>query len=275
MNIEWLSQNRNFEFIEWNIGHGLPDLKEKKIDYVFSLASPASPKDFASLPLEIMQVNSQGTFNLLQLALEKKARFLQASSSEVYGDPEDHPQKEDYVGHVNPIGPRSCYDESKRFAEAMVMNYHRLYKLETRIARIFNTYGPRMRMDDGRVIPNFIHQAIRGDDLTIYGDGSQTRSFCFVSDLVDALNGVMFGDDPMPVNCGNTEEYTIKKCAQIIIELSESKSKMINLPAMKDDPQRRRPDLSRLKKICSYHPKISFDEGLKKTIMYFRSVLEK
>lgn len=272
-NVELLSKYPNFSFFESNIYEKLPDFIGVDIDFIFSLASPASPIDFAKIPLEIMRVNSEGTLNLLELARAKKARFLEASTSEVYGDPEIHPQTEDYVGHVNPIGPRSCYDEAKRYAEALTMSFHRKYGVDTRIVRIFNTYGPRMRPDDGRVIPNFINQAMKGEDITIYGDGTQTRSFCYVTDLVNAIHNVMFSDDPTPFNCGNPDEYTIKECAELIIRFLKSSSKIAYLPLPKDDPKKRRPNLAKLQAISDYAPKVGFEEGIGKTADYFLGAL--
>ncbi|TDJ06178.1 MAG: NAD-dependent epimerase/dehydratase family protein [Deltaproteobacteria bacterium] len=270
-NIEKLKENNNFKFFECNIYESIPELTEK-IDYVFSLASPASPIDFSEIPLEIMRVNSEGTLKLLNLSLEKGARFLEASTSEVYGDPKEHPQKESYLGHVNPIGPRSCYDESKRFAEALTMSFHRKFALDTRIVRIFNTYGPGMRPNDGRVIPNFINQALKGEDLTVYGDGSQTRSFCYVSDLVQAIHLVMFGDDPTPFNCGNPGEVTILECAQQIIKVLNSSSKISFRDLPEDDPKKRRPDLTKLKNMSGYAPKVPFAEGIIKTAEFFKNL---
>ncbi|MBH46624.1 MAG: NAD-dependent dehydratase [Halobacteriovorax sp.] len=271
-NIELLSKYKNFEFTECNIYEGLPNFKDLKFDYILSLASPASPIDFSEIPLEIMRVNSEGTLKLLELARDQKARFLEASTSEVYGDPEIHPQVEEYVGCVNPIGPRSCYDESKRFAEAMTMSFHRRYNVDTRIIRIFNTYGPRMRPNDGRVIPNFINQAMAGEDITVYGDGSQTRSFCYVTDLVDAIHNVLFSEIHTPFNCGNPDEYTIKKCAEEIIKVLGSSSKIIYMPLPEDDPKKRRPNLNKLQSISDYKPKVSFEEGIKRTAEYFKSL---
>ncbi len=268
-NIDLLSRYKNFEFYECNIIEKLPSFKDLKIDYIMSMASPASPIDFALIPIEIMRVNSEGTLKLLELAKEKSARFLEASTSEVYGDPEIHPQTEDYVGHVNPIGPRSCYDESKRFAEAMTMSFHNRYQVDTRIVRIFNTYGPRMRPNDGRVIPNFITQAMKGDDLTVYGDGSQTRSFCYSTDLVNAIDAVLKGNDHTPINCGNPDEYTVKETAELIIKILGSKSIIKYLPLPKDDPKRRRPNISKLQGISSYKPLVSFEDGIKQTATYF------
>lgn len=271
-NVEILARYKNFEFHECNIYENLPNLKSTKIDYIFSLASPASPIDFSLIPLEIMRVNSEGTMKLLELAIEKNARFLEASTSEVYGDPEIHPQTEDYVGHVNPIGPRACYDESKRFAEAMTMSYHRKYKVDTRIIRIFNTYGPRMRPNDGRVIPNFINQAMKNQDITIYGDGTQTRSFCYVTDLVRAIHNVMFSNDHTPFNVGNPDEYTIKECAETIIKVLGSQSKLIYLDLPEDDPKKRRPNLDKLQSISDYKPEISFVDGIQRTAEYFKTL---
>ncbi len=274
-NIEILAKYKNFEFHEMNIYQKLPHLSSTKIDYIYSLASPASPIDFEQIPIEIMRVNSEGTLKLLELTREKGARFLEASTSEVYGDPEIHPQEEDYVGHVNPIGPRSCYDEAKRFAEALTMSFHRRYKVDTRIVRIFNTYGPRMRANDGRVIPNFITQALQNKDITIYGDGSQTRSFCYVTDLVQAMHTVMMSNDPTPFNIGNPDEYTIKKCAEEIIKVLASKSKLAFLPLPKDDPKKRRPSILKLQKISDFKPQVIFDDGIKITAEYFKKELLK
>ena len=272
-NIDLLSKYKKFEFIQNNIYERLPDFKSTNIDYIFSMASPASPVDFGLIPLEIMRVNSEGTLHLLELAREKNARFLEASTSEVYGDPEVHPQTEDYVGHVNPIGPRSCYDESKRFAEAMTMSFHTRYKVDTRIVRIFNTYGPRMRLNDGRVIPNFITQALNGEDLTVYGDGLQTRSYCYSTDLVEAIHNVMFCNDVTPFNCGNPDEYTIKETAEVIIKILGSQSKIKYLPLPKDDPRRRRPNINKLQNISAYKPQVLFETGIRQTAEYFKRLM--
>lgn len=269
-NIELLKKYDKFEFYETNIYESIPDFKNVKFDFVLSLASPASPIDFKIIPLEIMRVNSEGTMRLLEIAKAHGARFLEASTSEVYGDPEIHPQVESYVGHVNPIGPRSCYDESKRFAEAMTMSYHNRYNVDTRIIRIFNTYGPRMRPNDGRVIPNFVNQAMNNEALTVYGDGSQTRSFCYVTDLVNAIDHVLMLGDHMPYNIGNPDEYTVKECAEFIIDALSSKSKISYEELPKDDPKRRRPDISRVMKL-GYLPKVPFSEGLKNTAEYFKN----
>jgi nucleoside-diphosphate-sugar epimerase len=271
-NIELLSKYKNFTFHEVNIYESLPDFKNQPIDYILSMASPASPIDFKIIPIEIMRVNSEGTLKLLELAREKKARFLEASTSEVYGDPEIHPQTEDYVGHVNPIGPRACYDESKRFAEAMTMSFHTKYNVDTRIVRIFNTYGPRMRPNDGRVIPNFITQAMKGEDLTVYGDGSQTRSFCYSTDLVQAIHCVLMCDDVTPFNIGNPDEYTVKETAELIIKVLGSTSKIKYLPLPKDDPKRRRPDIGKIQKISDYSPQVKFIDGIIATAEYFKNL---
>lgn len=270
-NIELLSKFERFHFEERNIFESIPEYKDVKFDYILSLASPASPIDFKVIPLEIMRVNSEGTLKLLELAKSHGATFLEASTSEVYGDPEIHPQVESYVGHVNPIGPRSCYDEAKRFAEALTMSFHTRYNVDTRIIRIFNTYGPRMRPNDGRVIPNFVNQAMDNDELTVYGDGSQTRSFCYVTDLVNAIDHVLMLGDHMPYNIGNPDEYTIKECAELIINALGSKSVLSFKELPKDDPKRRRPDISRVMKL-GYLPKVTFAEGLEKTANYFKSL---
>lgn len=272
-NVEILSKYPDFEFHRCDIAHKIPAFPDKKIDWIFSLASPASPIDFQRIPIEIMRVNSEGTLHLLNLAKEHNARFLEASTSEVYGDPEVHPQKEDYFGHVNPVGPRSCYDESKRFAEALTMSYHWYHRVDTRIVRIFNTFGPRMRANDGRVIPNFINQAIKDEEITIYGEGKQTRSFCFVSDLVEAMHQVMMQDDSKPFNIGNPHELTILEVAQSIIDQVGSSSKLCFHPLPQDDPKRRRPDISKLQEKTSYQPVVPFADGLKETIDFFRQVM--
>ena len=219
-----------------------------------------------------MRVNSEGTLRLLNLARETGARFLEASTSEVYGDPLVHPQKESYLGNVNPIGVRSCYDESKRFAEALTMSFHRKHGLDTRIVRIFNTYGPGMRPNDGRVIPNFINQAIRGQDLTVYGDGLQTRSFCYVTDLIQAISKVMEIPNPTPFNCGNPEEITILECAREVIKSLNSSSKIVFQELPEDDPKRRRPDISKLEQVSDFRPAMGFSEGIKKTAEYFNNL---
>lgn len=272
LNIKILEKYKNFYFEEKNIYNELPKFSNIKFDYIFSLASPASPIDFKRIPLEIMLVNSKGTLNLLELAKKHKARFLEASTSEVYGDPEIHPQKEEYFGNVNPVGPRSCYDESKRFSEALTMLYHWKDNVDTRIVRIFNTYGPRMRENDGRVIPNFINQALKGNDITIYGDGSQTRSFCFVTDLVKAIDLVMFSSEITPVNCGNPDEYTIKECAEKILKVLKSSSKLSYSKLPEDDPKRRRPNIDKLCSLGDFKAEISFQEGIELTAKHFKDM---
>ncbi len=271
--VEILNKYPNFKFFECDIIEGLPDFSDTSIDYILSLASPASPIDFAKIPMEILRVNSEGTRHLLDLAKEKGARFLEASTSEIYGDPEIHPQIESYYGNVNTVGPRSCYDEAKRYAEALTMNYHWHAGVDTRIVRIFNTYGPRMRPDDGRVIPNFINQALKGENITVYGDGKQTRSFCFVSDLVSAIDAVLMSEDPTPFNIGNPDEYTILETAELLIKLLGSSSKIEFLDLPKDDPKRRRPDISKLQRQTNYRPQVSFEEGMRKTAEYFQSLI--
>ncbi len=272
-NIDILTSYKNFEFHEVNIYERLPNFRDQRIDFILSMASPASPIDFSSIPLEILRVNSEGTLRLLELAQEKRSRFLEASTSEVYGDPEVHPQTEDYLGHVNPVGPRSCYDESKRFAEALTMTYNKKYQVDTRIVRIFNTYGPRMRPNDGRVIPNFITQAMSGEDLTIYGDGSQTRSFCYSTDMVQAIHTVLMSDEVMPVNVGNPDEHTIKETAETIIRVLGSSSKITYMPLPTDDPKRRRPDITKLQSFSDFAPIVNFETGIRQTAEYFKNLV--
>ncbi len=269
-NVEHLMGNKNFKFIEHDVSKPLSI--EWKVDRIFHLASPASPVDYQRLPVETMMVNSFGTYNMLNLAKEKKSRFLLASTSEVYGDPEEHPQKESYWGHVNPTGPRSCYDESKRFAEALVLSYSKTYGIDVRIARIFNTYGPRMRTNDGRAIPNFVTQALSKKPITVYGDGKQTRSFCYISDMVEGLIKLMGSDVKVPVNLGNPDEMKILKVAGKIIKLTGSKSEIEFKELPEDDPKQRCPDISDAKKVFGWEPEVSLEEGLKKTIEYFRSM---
>ncbi|NLM17224.1 MAG: SDR family oxidoreductase [Candidatus Riflebacteria bacterium] len=238
-----------------------------KLDRIYHLASPASPIDYANIPIETLKVGSIGTYNILNLAMKHKARFLMASTSEVYGDPLEHPQKETYWGNVNPIGPRSCYDEAKRFSEAMIMAYHRVHGLDMRIARIFNTYGPNMRLNDGRVVPAFISQALKGEPITVFGDGNQTRSFCYVSDLVRGLKSLM--ETPNihePVNLGNPAETTIKNFAEMLLTLTGSTSKIEYKPLPQDDPLRRRPDITKAVQLLNWHPEIPLSVGLTKTI---------
>ncbi len=265
-------KNDKFSFIEHDVTKSL--YLDDRIDLIFHLASPASPIDYLELPIQTLKVGSLGTHNMLGLAKEKGARFLLASTSEVYGDPLVTPQKEEYWGNVNPVGPRGVYDEAKRFAEAMTMAYHRYHKLDTRIVRIFNTYGPRMRLNDGRVVPNFIMQALRDEDITVYGDGSQTRSFCYVSDEIEGIYRLMMSDYALPVNIGNPEEHTILEFAKIIIDIIGSDSKITFKALPVDDPKQRRPDITKAREILAWEPKVPLEQGLKKTIKYFKDVLE-
>ena len=272
-NIEHLAGNENYRFIKQDVTQYLfvPD----EIDYVFHFASPASPIDYLELPIPTLKVGALGTHNTLGLAKAKKATFLLASTSECYGDPLVHPQKEDYWGNVNPIGPRGVYDEAKRFAEAMTMAYHRYHGIDTKIVRIFNTYGPRMRLRDGRVVPAFIGQALSGAPLTIFGDGAQTRSFCYVSDLIDGIYRLSQSDYHEPVNVGNPREMTIKRFAEEIIRITGTKSGIEYKPLPVDDPKVRQPDIGRAKKILDWEPKVEFEEGITRTIDYFRQWLER
>lgn len=258
-----------FSFIKHNVTE--PLYLDGKIDLIFHLASPASPIDYLELPIQTLKVGALGTHNMLGLAKEKGARFLLASTSEVYGDPLVSPQSEEYWGNVNPIGPRGVYDEAKRFAEAITMAYHRFHKLDTRIVRIFNTYGPRMRLKDGRVVPNFISQALRGEDITVYGDGSQTRSFCYVSDEIEGIYRLMMSDYTLPVNIGNPEEHTILEFAKIILKITGSRSKIAFKELPVDDPKQRRPDITKAKKLLKWEPRVSLEAGLKETIRYFKA----
>ncbi len=270
-NISHLMPNEEFTFYHHDVSkfvHVPGDL-----DYILHFASPASPIDYLKMPIQTLKVGSLGTHNLLGLAKAKNARMLIASTSEVYGDPLVHPQSEDYWGNVNPIGPRGVYDEAKRFQEAMTMAYHTYHGVETRIVRIFNTYGPRMRVNDGRALPAFFSQAIEGRDITVFGDGSQTRSFCFVSDLVDGIYKLLLSDYALPVNIGNPVEITIKDVAEEIIELTNSSSKIINTELPKDDPKVRQPDISKAKELLGWVPKVDRSEGLQITYEYFKRVL--
>jgi dTDP-glucose 4,6-dehydratase len=246
---------------------------EGPLDYVFHFASPASPVDYLKLPIQTLKVGSLGTHNCLGLAKAKQARFLLASTSEVYGDPLVHPQREDYWGNVNPIGPRGVYDEAKRFAEAITMAYQRAHGVETRIVRIFNTYGPRMRLEDGRAIPAFASQALRGEDVTVFGDGSQTRSLCYVSDLVEGIYRLMMSDVREPVNIGNPAELSMRTLAETIVRLTGSCSRIVEKPLPVDDPKRRRPDITRARTLLGWEPRVSLEEGLPRTLEYFRSKL--
>jgi dTDP-glucose 4,6-dehydratase len=272
-NIEHLAGNQNYRFIKQDVTQYifLPD----EIDYVFHFASPASPIDYLELPIPTLKVGALGTHNTLGLAKSKKATFLLASTSECYGDPLVHPQKEDYWGNVNPIGPRGVYDEAKRFAEAITMAYHRYHGIDTKIVRIFNTYGPRMRLRDGRVVPAFIGQALAGIPLTIFGDGSQTRSFCYVSDLIDGIFRLAMSDFHEPVNIGNPREMTIKQFAKEISRITGTKSRIEHRPLPVDDPKVRQPDISRAREILGWQPQVDFEEGITQTIEYFRAWLER
>ncbi len=244
-----------------------------RLDYILHFASPASPIDYLELPIQTLKVGSLGTHKALGLAREKKARLLLASTSEVYGDPLEHPQREDYWGNVNPVGPRGVYDEAKRFAEAMTMAYHRAHGVDTRIVRIFNTYGPRMRLDDGRVLPSFMGQALRGEDLTVFGDGSQTRSFCYVDDLVEGIVRLLRSDEVLPVNLGNPREMTIRQFGEAVLKATGSKSRFTQRPLPQDDPKVRRPDISKAKRLLGWEPVVDLEEGLAKTADYFRKKL--
>jgi dTDP-glucose 4,6-dehydratase len=247
---------------------------EGELDYILHFASPASPIDYLELPIQTLKVGALGTHNALGLAKAKKAVFFLASTSEVYGDPLIHPQPEDYWGNVNPIGPRGVYDEAKRFAEAITMAYHRTHGINTKIIRIFNTFGPRMRINDGRAIPNFLKQALTGKDLTIYGDGSQTRSFCYVSDLVEGIYRLLTSDQNSPINIGNPNEMTIKEMADKILQATNSKSKITYVPLPEDDPKVRQPDITRAKKYLNWEPVVGLGEGLQSTLKYFKEQLQ-
>lgn len=269
-NIEHLFELSNFEFYHHDVSqfvHVKGDL-----DYILHFASPASPIDYLKIPIQTLKVGSLGTHNLLGLAKAKQARILVASTSEVYGDPLVHPQSEDYWGNVNPVGPRGVYDEAKRFQEAITMAYHTYHGLETRIARIFNTYGPRMRLNDGRVLPAFIGQALRGEDLTVFGDGSQTRSFCYVGDLIEGIYRLLMCDYAQPVNLGNPDEITINEFAEEIIKLTGTTQKIMHHPLPVDDPKQRQPDISLAKKILGWEPKVHRSEGLQITYQYFQQL---
>ncbi len=243
-----------------------------ELDYIMHFASPASPIDYLKIPIQTLKVSSLGTHNVLGLAHAKKARILVASTSEVYGDPVVHPQTEEYWGNVNPVGPRGCYDEAKRFMEAMTMAYHNVHNVETRIVRIFNTYGPRMRLNDGRVLPAFIGQALRGEDLTMFGDGSQTRSFCYVGDLVDGIYKLLLSNYSLPVNIGNPDEITIKQFGEEILKLTGANQKLIIKPLPMDDPKQRQPNIDKARQLLGWEPKVNRAEGLKITYDYFKSL---
>jgi dTDP-glucose 4,6-dehydratase len=272
-NIEHLFKLENFEFYNCDVSKFV--YVPGELDYILHFASPASPIDYLKIPIQTLKVGSLGTHNLLGLAKAKKARILVASTSEIYGDPLVHPQTEDYWGNVNPIGPRGVYDEAKRFQEAITMAYHTFHGLETRIIRIFNTYGPRMRLNDGRALPAFIGQALRGEDITVFGDGSQTRSFCYVDDLVEGIYRLLMSDYVYPVNIGNPDEITIKEFAEEIIKLTGTKQKIVYKDLPKDDPKQRKPDITRAKEILKWQPKVNRAEGLKVTYEYFKALPEK
>jgi dTDP-glucose 4,6-dehydratase len=269
-NIEHLFGLPQFNFYEHDVSNFVH--VSGKLDYILHFASPASPIDYLKIPIQTLKVGSLGTHHLLGLAKDKKARILVASTSEVYGDPHVHPQKEDYWGNVNPVGPRGVYDEAKRFQEAMTMAYHTYHKVETRIIRIFNTYGPRMRLNDGRVLPAFIGQALRGEDLTVFGDGSQTRSFCYVDDLIEGIYRLLLSDYSKPVNVGNPDEITILQFAEEIIKLTGTSQKIVFKPLPTDDPTQRQPDITLARTLLDWEPKISRSEGLKITYNYFKSL---
>jgi len=270
-NIAHLFKEKHFEFYHHDVSKFV--FVPGNIDYILHFASPASPIDYLKYPIQTLKVSSLGTHNLLGLAKVKKARILVASTSEVYGDPEVHPQNENYWGHVNAVGPRGVYDEAKRFMEALTMAYHNFHGLDTRIARIFNTYGPRMRINDGRALPAFISQALRGDDITVFGDGSQTRSFCYVDDLVEGIVILLFSNYSRPVNLGNPEEVSILDFALEIKNITSSPSNIVFKPLPEDDPKQRQPDISLAKKILNWEPKISREEGLRRTLEYFKNKL--
>ena len=267
-NIEHLAGNPDFKFIRHDVTEYI--FVPGKVDYVWHFASPASPIDYLKIPIPTLKVGSLGTHNALGLAREKNAAFLLASTSECYGDPLVHPQTEDYWGNVNPIGPRGVYDEAKRFAEAITMAYHRFHQMNTHIVRIFNTYGPRMRLNDGRVVPAFIGQALTGEPMTIFGDGSQTRSFCFVSDLIDGIFRLMMSDFHEPVNIGNPREMTIREFGEEIRRITGTESQIEHKPLPVDDPKVRQPDITRARKVLGWEPKVDFDKGIRETIEFFR-----
>ena len=269
-NLQHLFHREDFEFYHHDVSKFVHVPGE--LPYILHFASPASPIDYLKIPIQTLKVSSLGTHNLLGLARTKKSRILVASTSEVYGDPAVHPQTEEYYGNVNPVGPRGVYDEAKRFQEAITMAYHTYHGLDTRIIRIFNTYGPRMRLNDGRVLPAFIGQALRGEDLTVFGDGAQTRSFCYVSDLVDGIYRLLMSDYSLPVNIGNPDEITILDFAKEIIKLTGTKQKIIFKDFPKDDPKQRQPDITKAKKLLGWEPKISRSEGLKITYEYFKTL---
>jgi dTDP-glucose 4,6-dehydratase len=271
-NLQHLRNEPRFEFRQIDV---TDPFDCGKIDYVFHFACPASPVDYMQYGVETLKVGSQGTLNTLEVARKYRAKYLIASTSECYGDPLEHPQRETYWGNVNPVGPRSVYDEAKRFAEALTMAYHRYHDLDTRIVRIFNTYGPRMQLNDGRVIPNFMKQALRGEDLTVYGDGSQTRSFCYVSDEIEGCLRLAKSSEHLPVNIGNSTEFTILECAKLVLAITGSKSTIRREPLPQDDPKQRCPDISKAKALLAWEPRIDLETGLRTSLEYFRqAVLE-
>jgi dTDP-glucose 4,6-dehydratase len=269
-NLAHLKGNARYQFIQQDVTQ--PFTLAGQVNAVLHMASPASPKDYLDHPIETLDVGSAGTRVMLELARSNQASFLLTSTSETYGDPLVHPQVETYWGNVNPVGLRSCYDESKRFAEALTMAYHRTYKMRTNIARIFNTYGPRMKLNDGRVVPAFLDQALLGEPMTVFGDGSQTRSFCYVSDLVDGLYRLMESDERYPVNLGNPQEMTILEFAETIRRLTETKSQIVNKPLPQDDPKQRKPDIGKAQRLLGWQPRVTLEDGLRQTIDYFRQV---
>jgi dTDP-glucose 4,6-dehydratase len=269
-NIAHLRREGNFEFLQLDINRSF-DCGE--VNYIFHFASPASPVDYMVHGIETLKVGSLGTMHALDLAVKYNAKYVVSSTSECYGDPTEHPQKETYWGNVNSIGPRSVYDEAKRFTEALTMAYHRYHRVDTRIARIFNTYGPRMQLNDGRVIPNFMKQALRGEDLTVYGDGSQTRSFCYVSDEIDGFLRLAKSDEHLPVNIGNPVEFTILECAKRVLAVTGAQSKIRYEPLPQDDPKQRRPDITKARTLLAWEPKIDLDAGLKLSLDYFRDAV--
>jgi len=269
-NLAHLKNESRFEFVEKDI---CEPFDVGKVDYIFHFASPASPEDYHAHGIETLQVGSLGTFNVLALARKYSAKYLVSSTSECYGDPLEHPQKETYWGNVNPIGPRSVYDEAKRFTEAVTMAFRRYHRVDTRIVRIFNTYGPRMQLNDGRVVPNFMRQAISGTDLTIYGDGKQTRSFCYVSDEVDGFLRLAKSDEHLPVNIGNPNEFTILECAELVLKVTGSKSRIRHEPLPQDDPRQRRPDIAKARQLLGWEPKIELESGLRLSLEYFKEAV--
>lgn len=270
-NLRHLNHEPRFEFLEHDVCR---EFDPKRVDYVFNFASPASPEDYLRLGKETLMVGSIGTRNMLEIARKYGARFLHASTSECYGDPDVHPQTEDYWGHVNPVGPRSVYDESKRFSEALVMAYHRYDGVNTRLVRIFNTYGPRLQINDGRVISNFLTQALKGNDLTVYGTGDQTRSFCYVSDEIEGILGLSRTEEHKPVNVGNPSEWTILECAHAILRVTGSKSKITYRSLPQDDPVQRQPDISKARRLFGWEPKVDLETGLKLSLEYFKTCVE-